>query len=92
MTPEQLDEARQLIVNGSSYAEVAERFSVTYEIVFAHFSTTGIHKQMRRERNDRIFAMVMAGKSTRSISEEIGMSFAATERIVRSQRRYAPYL
>ena len=92
MTPEQLAEAKQLITGGASYSEVAEHLSTTYEIVFAHFSTTGIHKQMRRERNDRIFAMVMAGKSTRSISEEIGMSFAATERIVRRQRRYAPYL
>lgn len=91
MTPEQLAEAKQLITGGASYSEVAEHLSTTYEVVFAYFSTMGIHNEMRRERNDRIFAMVQQGKSTREISQQMSMSLSTTERIVRSQRRYAPH-
>lgn len=90
MTPEQLAEAKQLIIDGATYAEVAEHLSTTYEIVFTHFSTMGFHKQMRRERNDRIFTLVQQGKSTREISQQMSMPLSTTGRIVRSQRRYAP--
>lgn len=92
MTPEQLAEARTLIASGATYAEVAQRFSVGLEVVTGYFSTEGIHKQMRRERNDRIFEMMKDGRSAREISEEVGLSLAMTKNIMTKQRRYAPYL
>ena len=92
MTPEQLAEARTLIANGATYAEVAQHLSVTSETVAGYFATFGIHKEMRRERNDRIFAMMKDGKSAREISEEVGLSLAMTKNIMTKQRRYAPHL
>jgi len=92
LTPEQIEQARKLIINGATYVEVAQHFSVTHELIFTYFSAMGTHKQMRRERNNRIYEMVKIGKSTQEIASQMGMSLSATERIVRNQRRYAPYL
>jgi hypothetical protein len=89
MTPEQINEARTLITNGATYAEVAERFSVTVDAVMGHFSAEGIHRDLRRQKRDIMFQMLQEGKTAREISDAVGLSIAGTRNVLSKMRKYA---
>lgn len=89
MTPEQLEEARSLIINGATYAEISERMSVSIDTVQGYFSADGLHRDLRRWRNDKIFEMLQEGKTAREISEVVGLTLAGTRNITSKMRRYA---
>ncbi len=89
MTPEQLEEARSLVIKGATYAEIAERMSLSPDAVQSHLSADGVLKERRRLRNDKIFEMLQEGKTTREISVVIGLTFAGTRNITSKMRKYA---
>lgn len=89
MTPEQFDEARRLVEGGATYAEVADHFSVPYESVMTHFSGTGLHREMYRQRNNIIFALWQEGKTAREIGEIVGLSTSGAQNIIAKQKKFA---
>jgi hypothetical protein len=89
VTPEQLEEAQNLIANGATYAEISERMSVSVDVIQGYFSGNGLHRELRRWRNDKIFEMLQEGKTAREISEVVGLTLSGTRNILAKMRKYA---
>jgi len=89
VTPEQLEEAQSLVVNGATYNEIAERMSLSPDAVQSHLSADGFLRELRRWRNDKIFAMLQEGKTVREISVVVGLTLGGTRNITSKMRKYA---
>lgn len=91
MTPEQLEQAKQMASDGATYADIAEEFGIPKEDVARLLSADGVHRELLRQKRNTIYEMYRAGKGAKEISEAVGLTVSSVKNIITKQRRFAPY-
>lgn len=91
MTPEQIVEAQQLIEDGLTYPEIAQKLGLSQSQVGATLSTVGTHREKLRERRNIIWQMTGEGRSPQEIGEAVGLSVQSVTGIISQQKKYRSF-
>jgi DNA-binding CsgD family transcriptional regulator len=91
MTPEQIVEAQQLIEDGLTYPEIAQKLGLSQSQVGATLSTVGTHREKLRERRNIIWQMTGEGHSPQEIGEAVGLSVQSVTGIISQQKKYRSF-
>ena len=88
MKPELIEEAKKLDIAGVTYQQIAETLGVGEDGLGRILGTTGVHRDIRRERHNTIYAMKKEGKPTQEIAQAVGLTVQTVKGIVAKQRNY----
>ena len=88
MKPELIEEAKKLAIAGATYQQIAETLGVGEDGLGRILGTTGVHRDIRRERHNTIYAMKKEGKPTQEIAQAVGLTVQTVKGIVAKQRNY----
>ena len=88
MKPELIEEAKKLAISGATYQQIAETLGVGEDGLGRILGTTGVHRDIRRERHNTIYAMKKDGKSAEEISQAVGLTVQTVKGIIARQRNY----
>jgi DNA-binding CsgD family transcriptional regulator len=91
MTPEQIVEAQQLIEDGLTYPEIAQKLGLSQSQVGATLSSVGTHREKLRERRNIIWQMTGEGRSPLEIGEAVGLSVQSVAGIISQQKKYRSF-
>lgn len=91
MTPEQIAEAQQLIENGLTYPEIAEKLGLPHSQVGSTLSTMGTHRKKLRERRNMIWKMNGEGATATEIGAAVGLSVASVKETISRQKKYKSF-
>jgi DNA-binding CsgD family transcriptional regulator len=91
MTPEQIVEAQQLIEDGLTYPEIAQKLGLSQSQVGATLSSVGTHREKLRERRNIIWQMTGEGRSPQEIGEAVGLSVQSVAGIISQQKKYRSF-
>lgn len=90
MTPEQIVEAQQLIEDGLTYSEIAQKLELFHSQVETTLSSVGTHREKLRERRNIIWQMTGEGHSPEEMSETVGLGIQSVMVIISRQKKYRP--
>jgi DNA-binding CsgD family transcriptional regulator len=88
VNPELIEEAKKLAIAGATYQQIAETLGVGEDGLGRILGTTGVHRDIRRERHNTIYAMKKEGKPTQEIAQAVGLTVQTVKGIVAKQRNY----
>jgi hypothetical protein len=85
---ELIEEAKKLAISGATYQQIAETLGVREDGLGRILGTTGVHRDIRRERHNTIYSMKSEGKSAEEISQAVGLTVQTVKGIIAKQRKY----
>jgi DNA-binding CsgD family transcriptional regulator len=88
MTPELIEEAKKLAISGATYQQIAETLGVREDGLGRILGTTGIHRDIKRERHNTIYSMKSEGKPADEIAQAVGLTVQTVKGIIAKQRKY----
>lgn len=88
MNPELIEEAKKLAISGATYQQIAETLGVREDGLRHILGTTGVHRDLRRERHNTIYAMTKDGKTIEEVAQAVGLTAQTVKGIVMRQRTY----
>lgn len=88
VNPELIEEAKKLVLSGATYGQVIETLGTRDDELRRVLGTTGIHRDMRRERHNTIYAMTKDGKTIEEVAQAVGLTAQTVKGIIMRQRTY----
>jgi hypothetical protein len=85
---ELIEEAKKLVLSGATYPQIAETLGVEVDGLGRILGTTGIHRDIKRERHNTIYSMKSEGKPADEIAQVVGLTVQTVKGIIAKQRKY----